>query len=69
MCRREPTRLGAQRSEVVIMIRFIILVGAAAVLGACHVPPPVYVIQGPPEKVTANGPPPEARLEVPSVAP
>ena len=51
------------------MIRFIILVGAAAVLGACHVPPPVYVIQGPPEKVTANGPPPEARLEVPSVAP
>jgi hypothetical protein len=51
------------------MTRGFILLGAVVLLGACHVPPPVYVIQGPPEKVTVKGPPPEAKLEVPSVAP
>lgn len=50
-------------------IRISLLMGISLLLGACHVPPPVYVIQGPPEKVTTNGPPPDAKVEAPSVAP
>ena len=38
-------------------------------LGGCYVPPPVYVLQAPPEQVQVAEAPPEPRLEIPPPSP